>query len=178
MATVKFAVLLVERTPCCSTPKKSTAIKRRQRRKQKARKRLMHKFDGSSSHSQAPTSPDPNLKLLTPPVTPIEILMCEEVNSLPQAIDEETGTSDTDSYPGDHCHDDLLEQAELARKAKRRKQDFLQQKYGDIVDDSPAFVNPTHEHHLPPTLTGIDRVIVKAHYEELEDRERNALQKA
>ena len=53
-------------------------------------------------------------------------------------------------------HDDLLEQAELARKAKRRKLDFLQQEYGDFIDDSPAFVNPTYENHLPPSLTGID----------------------
>lgn len=140
----------------------------------------MRKFGGSSS--QAHTSPDqvcvshPNL--LTPPVTPLEMPKHEHVNSLPQAIDEETGTSDTDSYPGDHRHDDLLEQAELTRKAEHRKLDFLQQEYGDYIDDSPAFVNPTHENHLPPSLTGIDRVIVKAHYEDLEDRERNALQKA
>ena len=95
------------RTSCCSTPKKSIAIKRRQRRKQKARKRLMRKFGGSSS--QAHTFPDqvcvshPNL--LTPPVTPLEIPKHKHVNSLP--IHEETGTSDTDSYPGDHHQEKL-----------------------------------------------------------------------
>ena len=67
----------------------------------------------------------------------------------------------------------------LSLQAKRRKLDFLQQEYGDFIDDSPAFVNPTYENHpFSPSLTGIDRVIVKAHYENLEDRERNALQKA
>jgi len=130
----------------------------------------MRKFGGSSS--QAHTFPDQvcvsHSNLLTPPVTPFEIPKHKHVNSLPQAIDEETGTSDTDCYPGDR-HDDLLEQAELARKAKRRKLDFLQQEYGYYIDD---FVNPTHENHLPPSLTGIDRVIVKAHYENFEDRKK------
>jgi len=74
-------------------------------------------------------------------------------------------------------HDALLEQAELARKAKRRKLDFLQQEYA-FIDDPPAFVNPTFVNNFPPSLTGRDRVILKAHYENLEDRERNALQKA
>ena len=96
---------------------------------------------------------DVGLEMLEPVSVSYFHQTCASTFFLPSAF----FSSDTDSYPGDHRHDDLLEQAELARKAKRRKQDLLQQKYGDIVDDSPAFVNPTREHNLPQSPTNHDR---------------------
>ena len=100
--------------------------------------------------------------------------MCERKHGLTTTKAAETdsgcvsGTSgvpasdDSESFPGDHRFDDLLE-ADRLRQVRCNKEMKLKNKYSSYVDSVPAFKDDDKKFNVPQTVHGI-REYGSTHY--------------
>ncbi len=84
-----------------------------------------------------------------------------------------TTSSDSESLPGKHAFDNLLEEADHIRKEQVAK---LVEKYGHFVDDEKAFRHDQGEFRIPESIQGVDRIYISSHMKKLLCKENQALQ--
>lgn len=97
---------------------------------------------------------------------------------LPYAQPEEASTtsSASESLPGKHAFDDLLEEASQIRSEKKIKESKLAEKYANFVDSCKAFKDDQGEFRIPDAVEGVDRIYIKTHMRNLLYKENQALQ--
>ena len=112
-------------------------------------------------------------------------VLCERKHGLTTTKEVETdsgcvsGTAgvpasdDSESFPGDHRFDDLLEEANRLRQVRCNKEMELKNKYSSYVDSVPAFKDDEKTFSIPQTVHGIDRMYIESHMNDLLKKENS-----